>query len=89
MRIIIIQKIWLLFKAFSFSTDQEPWTGIYYCKGEKHQYQFYCGQGKCALDRKKKVRTCEDEEWSEVGNTFYLGKHYFDSHMDFRLAALI
>ena len=61
-----------------FSTDREPWTGIYYCKGEKHQDQFYCGQGMWALNRKRKIRTCDDCDWSEYGKPIYLGKYYFD-----------
>ena len=48
----------------SFSTEKLIWTGIYYCQGEKHKdkYEFYCGQGDCAFDRKKKIITCEHED---------------------------
>ena len=67
----------------SFSTENMPWTGIYSCKGEKHRDQFYCGKGDCAFDRKKKIRICEDGDWSEIGQPYTLGKHYFDCYCEF------
>ena len=73
----------------SFSTYQEPWTGIYYCKGEKHQDQFYCGQGRCAFDRKGKIKICEVEKWYEFGQSLYFGKRFFNCPMDFRFVTLI
>ena len=61
-----------------FSTDREPWTGIYHWEGQKHQDQFYCGQGKWALDRKRKIRNCDDYDWAYYRKPLTLGKHYFD-----------
>ena len=70
--------VWNRDYIFCFSTDQEPWTGIYNCKGEGHQDKVYCGQGNCAFDRKRKIINCKDEDWTNWNRSLTLGKQNFD-----------
>ena len=61
----------LLFKLFS--TTDKVWTGIYVCKGDKHEDMFYCGAGRWILDKNKKIKVWDDSTWSGFGQEFTLG----------------
>ena len=53
--------------------NDKVWSGIYVCNGDKHGDMFYCGAGKWAFDRNKRVKTWEDSTWSGFGKELTLG----------------